>query len=84
MRWFVFSLLLMPTWLLAKQMTLTITPDYPLSIVNAQLICSSLHANLSTTALSKLETLGNLPFVCEFVDDGNETKQLKIVFTLKN
>ena len=62
----------------------SITPNYPLSVINAQLICASLHANISTTAISKLETLQDLPFVCKFFVDGNGTKQLKIVFTLKD
>jgi hypothetical protein len=84
MRWSIFGLVLMPTLLLAKHLTLTITPNYPLSVINAQLICASLHANISTTAINKLETLQDLPFVCTFFDDGNGTKQLKIVFTLKD
>ncbi len=84
MRWSIFGLILIPTLLFATHLTLTITPNYPLSVINAQLICSSLHANISTTAISKLETLQDLPFVCEFFDDGNGTKQLKIVFTLKD
>jgi len=83
MRWFIFALL-MPIAIFAapKYLTLTITPSYPLNVINTQLICSSLHANLESDALMSLEALKDIPFICKFVDDGKGNKQLKITLTL--
>lgn len=81
MRWLFASFFLIPTLLCAKQLMLTLPTSYPLNVVNTQLICSSLHANLSTDALSKLETLSNAPFTCK--QNPAEPKELWIIFTLK-
>lgn len=81
MRWILVSLLLAPTLLFAKQLMLNIPTTYPLNVVNAQLICSSLHANLSTAALTKLETLSDVPFTCK--PNPYDSTQLMIIFTLK-
>lgn len=81
MRWVFVSYVLMPTLLFAKQLMLNIPATYPLNVVNAQLICSSLHSNLSTAALSKLETRSHTPFVCEI--NPNDSKQLLIIFSLQ-
>lgn len=81
MRWLFFSLFLVPTLLFAKQLTLTLPTTYPLNIVNAQLICTSLYANLSSDALNKLETLSDVPFTCK--QDITNAKKLVVTFTLK-
>ncbi|MES2204103.1 MAG: hypothetical protein V4496_02675 [Pseudomonadota bacterium] len=81
MRWFFASLILMPTVLFAKQLVLNIPTTYPLNVINTQILCSSLHANLSTDALSKLETLSNVPFTCK--QNPDDATQLMIIFTLK-
>lgn len=84
MRWFIFTLLA-PTMAFANYLTLTIDkPNYPLNIINTQIICSSLHANLDTNALLHLESLKDIPFVCKLVDDGKGNKQLKVTLTLKD
>lgn len=80
-RWLCFLFLFTPSLLLAKQLMLTIPTTYPLNVVNTQLICSSLHANLSTEALNKLDTLSNVPFTCKQAP--NDPKQLIIIFNLQ-
>lgn len=85
MRWLSMSLFLIPSLLLAKQLTFFIPATYPLNIVNTQLICASLHASLSSDALSKLETLSDVPFTCTYKQDPNnsQVKDLIITLTLK-
>lgn len=80
MRRFFIGLMLVPTWLFAKQLTLNIPTSYPLNVINAKLICSSLHANLSTDTLSKLEALSGAPFTCK---PNTANTELIITFTLK-
>lgn len=80
MRWFFLGFFLVPTILSSKQLSLTIPATYPLNVINTQLICSSLHAHLSSDALSKLETLSQAPFTC--IKNSNEN-ELIITFALK-
>ena len=80
MRWFFVSLFLIPTLLCAKQLMLTIPATYPLNVVNTQIICSSLHANLSSESLNKLDTLSNVPFTCK--QNPSNSKELWIIFNL--
>ncbi|MCD8525040.1 MAG: hypothetical protein LRY67_04740 [Gammaproteobacteria bacterium] len=77
MRLFALMLCLAPRILLAQHLVVTITPDYPLTPTNAKLICTSLHAQLPTSALNKLEPLKDVPFTCDMItSDGKQ--QLKI------
>ena len=80
MRWFFVSLFLIPTLLCAKQLKLTMPTSYPLNVVNTQIICSSLHANLSSESLSKLDTLSDVPFTCK--QNPTVSTELWIIFNL--
>jgi len=78
MRLLALMLCLGPRILFAQHLIVTITPDYPLTPTNAKLICASLHAQLPTSALNKLEPLKDVPFACDMVTI-NGKKQLKII-----
>jgi hypothetical protein len=81
MRRLMLTLLLVPICVFSKQVVITITPDYPLTPTNSQLICASLHANLPMDVLLKLDSLKSLAYTCKMTES---TNQLVISMTLKD
>lgn len=83
MRGLGWLLLFISSCAFSKQLILAITPEYALTPVNTQLICSSLHANLSSDAVLMLDTLEHAAYLCQMIED-TDGKHLVITLTLKD
>lgn len=79
----IIALCLLPIIAFSKQMSITITPDYPLTPSNTQLICATLHANLPASSLIMLDSLSHLPYTCKMLKDADGT-HLVITLALKD
>ncbi len=78
------SVCLLPLCVWSKQVVITITPDYPLTPTNTQIICTALHANLSSDAIAKLDSTKNLAYACHMSQNSQGNNELVITLNLKD
>lgn len=77
--WLVLLLasLALNAWATDRKITVTFTPDMPLTPVNAEFICTSMYSRLTSAATQKLSIQTDMPFSCGLSSDN---KQIVMIF----